>query len=138
MLSTIILMPTQFKRYIMQIRPIKNEADYQLALKQMEKVFDAKGGTPEGDLADILALMIDDYEQRNYPIGSPDPIEAIKVRMEEMNLKQADMVNIIGTKSRVSEVLNRKRKLTLEMVRNLKKHLNIPSDVLTTDYALAR
>jgi HTH-type transcriptional regulator/antitoxin HigA len=120
----------------MQIKPIKNEADYRMALKQMESVFDAVEGTPEGDLADILALMIDDYEQKHYPIESPDPIEAIKARMEEMNLKQADLVNIIGTKSRVSEVLNRKRKLTLDMVRNLKRHLNIPSDVLTNEYAL--
>jgi HTH-type transcriptional regulator/antitoxin HigA len=121
----------------MNLKPIKTEQDYQAALKQMESVFDAKEGNAESDLADILALMIDDYEQKYYPIESPDPIEAIKVRMEEMNLKQVDMVNIIGTKSRVSEVLNRKRKLTLEMVRNLKKHLNIPSDVLTNEYNLA-
>lgn len=103
----------------------------------MESVFDAMEGTPESDLADILALMIDDYEQKNHPIELPDPIEAIKARMEEMNLRQADLVDIIGTKSRVSEVLNRKRKLTLDMVRSLKKHLNIPSDVLTNEYALA-
>ncbi len=121
----------------MQIKPIKSEADYQNALKQMETVFDAIEGTPESDFADILALMIDDYEQRHYPIELPDPIEAIKVRMEEMNLKQTDLVNIIGTKSRVSEVLNRKRKLTLEMVRNLKRHLGITADVLTNEYKLA-
>jgi HTH-type transcriptional regulator/antitoxin HigA len=121
----------------MQIKPIKNEVDYRAALQQLENVFDAKEGTPESDFADILALMIDDYEQKYYPIESPDPIEAIKARMEEMNWRQADLVNIIGTKSRVSEVLNRKRKLTLEMVRNLKKHMNIPTDVLTNEYALA-
>jgi HTH-type transcriptional regulator/antitoxin HigA len=121
----------------MQIKPIKNEIDYRAALQQLENVFDSKEGTPESDLADILALMIDDYEQKYYPIESPDPIEAIKARMEEMNWRQADLVNIIGTKSRVSEVLNRKRKLTLEMVRNLKKHMNIPTDVLTNEYALA-
>jgi HTH-type transcriptional regulator/antitoxin HigA len=121
----------------MQIKPIKNEIDYRAALQQLENVFDSKEGTPESDLADILALMIDDYEQKYYPIESPDPIEAIKARMEEMNWRQADLVNIIGTKSRVSEVLNRKRKLTLEMVRNLKKHMNIPTDVLTNEYVLA-
>lgn len=121
----------------MDLRPIKTEEDYKGALKQMESVFDAMEGTPESDLADILALMIDDYEQKNHPIELPDPIEAIKARMEEMNLRQADLVDIIGTKSRVSEVLNRKRKLTLDMVRSLKKHLNIPSDVLTNEYALA-
>ena len=131
------LMPITFKFIRMNLRPIKTEKDYQSALKQMELVFDAKEGSMESDLADILALMIDDYEQKHYPIDSPDPIEAIKVRMEEMNLKQVDMVNILGSKSRVSEVLNRKRKLTLEMVRNIKKHLHIPSDVLTNEYTLA-
>jgi HTH-type transcriptional regulator/antitoxin HigA len=120
----------------MNLKPIKTEQDYQAALKQLESVFDAKEGNAESDFADILALMIADYEQKHYSIESPDPIEAIKVRMEEMNLKQVDMVNIIGTKSRVSEVLNRKRKLTLEMVRNLKKHLGISSDVLTNEYKL--
>jgi HTH-type transcriptional regulator/antitoxin HigA len=130
------LMPIPFNQDNMYLKPIKTEQDYQAALMQMESVFDAKEGTAESDFADILALMIDDYEQKHYPIESPDPIEAIKVRMEEMNMKQVDMVNIIGTKSRVSEVLNRKRKLTLEMVRNLKKHLGIPSDVLTNEYNL--
>jgi HTH-type transcriptional regulator / antitoxin HigA len=120
----------------MKLIPIKTEKDYRAALLQMESIFDAKEGSAESDFADILALMIDDYEQKHYPIEAPDPIEAIKARMEELNLKQVDLVNIIGTKSRVSEVLNRKRKLTLEMVRNLKNHLNIPSDILTNEYNL--
>ena len=122
----------------MNIKPIKSETDYKLALKRLEKVFDAPIGTSEGDEADILGLLIDEYEKKHYPIEAPDPIEAIKIRMEEMQLKQVDLVDVIGGKSRVSEVLNRKRKLTIEMIRNLTKRLSLSSDLLITDYQLSR
>jgi HTH-type transcriptional regulator/antitoxin HigA len=121
----------------MNIKPIKSEADYKLALKRLEEVFDAPIGTLESDEADILGLLIDEYEKIHYPIEAPDPIEAIKIRMEELQLKQVDLVDVIGSKSRVSEVLNRKRKLTIEMIRNLTKRLNLSSDLLITDYQLA-
>jgi HTH-type transcriptional regulator / antitoxin HigA len=121
----------------MNIRPIKSEADYKIALKRLEEVFDAPVGEPEGDEADILGMLIDEYEKKHYPIEAPDPIEAIKIRMEELQLKQIDLVDVIGSKSRVSEVLNRKRKLTLDMIRNLSKYLNLSPDLLITDYKLA-
>ena len=121
----------------MNIKPIKSEADYKLALKRLEEVFDAPIGTSEGDEADILGLLVDEYEKKHYPIEAPDPIEAIKIRMEELQLKQVDLVDVIGSKSRVSEVLNRKRKLTIEMIRNLTKRLNLSPDLLITEYQLA-
>lgn len=121
----------------MNIKPIKSEADYKLALKRLEEIFDAPIGTTEGDEADVLGLLVDEYEKKNYPIEAPDPIEAIKIRMVELQLKQVDLVDVIGSKSRVSEVLNRKRKLTIEMIRNLTKRLNLSPDLLITDYQLA-
>lgn len=122
----------------MNIKLIKTEADYRNALERLDEIFDAKIGTQESDEADILALLIDAYEKKNYAIEAPDPIEAIKIRMEEMELKQLDLVDIIGGKSRVSEVLNKKRKLTVEMIRNLKNRLNLSTDILITDYKLLR
>jgi HTH-type transcriptional regulator/antitoxin HigA len=120
----------------MNIKLIKTEADYQKALKKLEEIFDAKIGTPESDEADILGLMIDEYERKHYHIDAPDPIEAIKIRMEEMQLKQVDLADVIGGKNRVSEVLNRKRKLTVEMIRNLTKRLNLSPGLLIHDYKL--
>ena len=120
----------------MNIKPIKTENDYNDALSRMEKIFDAEIGTVEGDEADILWLLIDDYEKKHYPIEAPDPIEAIKIRMEEMNLKQVDLVDAIGGKSRVSEVLNRKRKLTVKMIRKLNKKLNLSAELLIVEYLL--
>jgi len=122
----------------MNIAPLKTNKDYESALKRLEFLFDAPTGTPESDEADILALVIDDYERRHFPIEAPDPIEAIKIRMEEMNLKQSDLVNEIGGKSRVSEILNRKRKLTVDMIRNLTSRLNLSADILVKDYQLNR
>lgn len=118
----------------MNIAPIKNNKDYQQALKRLEKVFDAKPGSKEGDELEILAILIDSYEHEHFPIGMPDPIEAIKFRMEQMGLKQKDLAEIIGFKSRVSEILNRKRKLTLEMIRKLNETLRIPAEVLMQKY----
>jgi len=122
----------------MNIKPVKTEADYRDALKRLEIIFDAAIGTPESDEADVLGLMIDEYEKKHYLIEAPDPIEAIKIRMEEMQLKQVDLVDAIGGKSRVSEVLNRKRKLTIDMIRNLTKRLNLSPGLLIKDYQLAR
>jgi HTH-type transcriptional regulator/antitoxin HigA len=121
----------------MNIKLIKTEADYQTALKRLEEIFDAKIGTTESDEADILGLMVDEYEKKHYLIDAPDPIEAIKIRMEEMQLKQVDLADVIGGKNRVSEVLNRKRKLTVEMIRNLTKKLNLSPGLLIRDYKLA-
>ncbi len=122
----------------MNIKPIKTKTDYKLALKRLEEVFDAEIGTPESDEADILGLIVDDYENKHYPIAPPDPIEAIKIRMEELQLKQIDLVSEIGGKSRVSEILNRKRKLTVEMIRKLTIRLNLSAGLLISDYQLIR
>ena len=122
----------------MNIRPIKTKEDYQMSLKRLEVIFDAPIGTVESDEADILGLMIDEYERKHYPIESPDPIEAIKIRMEEMQLKQIDLIDAIGGKSRVSEILNRKRKLTVEMIRKLTPRLNLSPGLLINDYQLNR
>jgi len=122
----------------MEIKPIKTDSDYKFALKELEKVFDAKSGTKESDYADVLALLIEEYEKKHYPIEAPDPIEAIRIRMEEMNLKQKDLINEIGGKSRVSEILNRKRKLTVEMIRNLTSKLNLSANNLISDYQIVK
>ena len=122
----------------MNITPIKTETDYRKALKRLEAIFDAPIGTPKSDEADLLGLMIDEYEKKYYPIEAPDPIEAIKIRMEEMHLKQIDLVNEIGGKSRVSEILNRKRKLTVDMIRKLNRRLNLSPELLINDYKLTR
>ena len=121
----------------MNVKPIKTEKDYQVALKRMELLFDAPINTPASDEADILGLLIDEYEKKYYPIEAPDPIEAIKIRMEEMQLKQKDLVSVIGCNSRVSDILNRKRKLTVGMIRNLNRRLNISPETLINDYELA-
>ncbi len=122
----------------MNIKPIKTENDYKIALKRLEDIFDAKTGTLEGDELEILAIILDEYENKYFSIEAPDPIEAIKIRMEEMNLKQIDLVNEIGTKSRVSEILNKKRKLTIEMIRNLTTRLNLSTNLLISDYTLTK
>lgn len=118
----------------MKIKPIRTEADYHEALKRMEEIFDAQIGTAESDEADILGLLIDDYEKKHYPIEAPDPIEAIKIRMEEMDLKQIDLIDAFGGKSRASEVLSRKRKLTVKMIRKLTKKLNLSPETLIGEY----
>jgi len=122
----------------MNIKPKKTETDYRIALKRLEIIFDAVIGTSESDEADVLGMMIDEYEKKYYPVDAPDPIEAIKIRMEEMQLKQIDLVNEIGGKSRVSEILNRKRKLTVEMIRKLTTRLNLSPGLLIADYQLTR
>ncbi len=122
----------------MNLKPIKTAADYKKALKRLEEIFDAKLGSADSDELDILGLMIDDYENKHYPIEAPDPVEAIKIRMEEMHLKQVDLIPEIGGKSRVSEILNKKRRLTIDMIRKLAVRLNLSVNLLITDYQLVR
>jgi len=122
----------------MNIKPIKSEKDYKEALIRLEQIFDSPENTPEGDEAEILSLMIEHYENVHHAIEAPDPVAAIRIRMEELNLKQKDLIGVIGGKSRVSEVLNRKKKLTLEMVRNLADKLNISASVLVKNYNLSK
>lgn len=118
----------------MKINPIRNEKDYQNALIKLESIFDATKGTEEGDELEILSILIDQYEKKNFTMEYPDPIEAIKFRMDQMGMKQKDLAEVVGFKSRVSEILNKKRKLTLDMIRKLHVVLNIPTEVLIQDY----
>jgi HTH-type transcriptional regulator / antitoxin HigA len=118
----------------MEFKVIKTEREYNKALAMFEKIFLAKKGTKESDDADILAMLIEQYENEYYQINSPDPIEAIKYRMEQQNLKQKDLAKYLGGKDKVSKILNRKRKLTLEMIRNLNEFLNIPLNALVKEY----
>src|ERR1700747_3476778 len=110
----------------MKIAPIKNEKDYQRALKALEKVFDAEPNTREGDIAQVLVLLIEDYEKKHYPIDAPDPIEAIKYIMEEQGLSNKDVIPYFGSKSLVSQVLRRQRKLSLKMIRSLHDGMGLP------------
>ena len=119
---------------IFVLQTIKTKQDYEAAVERLESISDAPIETPESDEADALATLIDAYEEAHFPIGLPHPIEAIKIRMSELGLKNKDLVPIIGYDSRVSEVLNGKRKLTLDMIRALNKMLHIPLDVLVQEY----
>ena len=118
----------------MEIKPIKTEQDYNQALERLEVIFDAEKGTIEGDELEVLGILIEKYEDDYFPIDLPDPIEAIKFRMEQMNYSQNDLAKVIGLKSRASEILNKKRKLSLEMIRNLHVTMKIPTDVLIQPY----
>ena len=118
----------------MNIRVIKTGEDYDQAINRLGDIFHAPEDTPEGDEAEILSILIEKYEEEHYPIEAPDPIEAIKFRMEQLGLKKKDLADIIGYRSRVSEVLTGKRKLTLKMIRSLHKKLKIPYELLITDY----
>ena len=118
----------------MNIKPIKTKKDYEQALERLEIIFDAKKGTPKGDELEIWGLLIANQEEEKFPIGFPDPIEAIKFRMEQMGYDQTDLANVVGLKSRASEILNRKRKLSLEMIRQIHDKLNIPTEVLIQAY----
>ncbi|MDR1937022.1 MAG: hypothetical protein LBQ73_00805 [Tannerellaceae bacterium] len=118
----------------MNIKPIKTKEDYEQALERIEVIFDTQSGSVEGDELEILSILIDRYEKEYFPIELPDPIEAIKFKMEQMGYNQHDLANIIGLKSRTSEILNRKRKLSLNMIRRLHEKLNIPTDILIQTY----
>jgi HTH-type transcriptional regulator/antitoxin HigA len=118
----------------MNLKPIKTKTDYQQALDRLEIIFDAKKGTAEGDELEILAILIDQYENEHFPMDLPDPIEAIKFRMEQLGYTQTDLAKVVGLKSRASEILSKKRKLSLDMIRQLHEKLNIPTDVLIQSY----
>ncbi len=122
----------------MKIKIINTEREYDQALNRLDVIFDSPPKSKEGQEAELLALLIEDYESREHPIEAPDPIVAIRIRMEEMELKQKDLVGIIGSKGIVSEVLNRKRKLTVNMIRNLSEKLKIAAKVLIQDYKLMK
>jgi HTH-type transcriptional regulator/antitoxin HigA len=118
----------------MTIKPIKTEKDYLETLERIDALMSAKPDTPQMDELEVLATLVEAYEAQHHNIEAPDPIEAIKFRMEQEGLKQKDLVALIGSKSRVSEVLNRKRKLTIEMIRKLHDKLHIPLESLFMDY----
>jgi len=113
-----------------KVRPIRSEEDYEAVLAEIDEFMDAESGTPEGDRLDVLVTLVEAYEARHWEIDLPDPVEAIRVRMEEKNLRQVDLVPMIGSRGRVSEVLSRKRDLTLPMIRRLAKGLDLGADVL--------
>jgi len=114
----------------MNIRPVKTEADYRAALEEIERLFNAASGTPESDRLEILATLVEAYEEKHYSIPKPDPIEAILYYMESRGLSRRDLEPYIGNRTLVTEVLNRKRTLTLTMIRRLHVGLGIPADVL--------
>jgi HTH-type transcriptional regulator / antitoxin HigA len=112
------------------LRPIRTEADYEEALAEVERLWGAKTGTAEGDRLDVLATLIDVYETKHYPIDPPDPVEAIRFRMEQQGLTRKDLEEIIGPRNRVADILNRKRGLSIEMIRQLHQRLGISAEVL--------
>ena len=113
-----------------ELKPIRTKADYQKALSDVERLWGAKSGTPKGDRLDVLATLIDAYEAEHYPMDPPDPVEAIKFRMEQQGLSRKDLEPLIGTRTRVAEVLNRKRSLSIGMIRRLHDRLGISAEVL--------
>ncbi len=114
----------------MEIRPIKTEDDYNSSIQRIEELWGSKKDTIEGDELDLLCIIVESYEMNHYPIAPPDPIDAILFRMEQMGMTKTDMAKYLGSQSRVSEVLSRKRKLTLKMVKSLYKGLKIPAEIL--------
>lgn len=118
----------------MNIKPIRTESDYHRAMSRLDDIFDAQPGTQAGDELELLSILIEKYEDLHDPIDLPDPIEAIKFRMAQLGMNQKDLSEVIGYKSRVSEILNRKRKLSLGMIRKLSDKLAIPSNVLIQEY----
>lgn len=120
----------------MIIKPIKNEADYRFALSRAKELWNAAEKTPESDELEILLDLIEAYERRNYPMEYPDPINAINIRLEELGLRRKDLEPCIGSRARVSEILNRRRALTLPMIRNLSELLGLSAEILVQPYAL--
>jgi HTH-type transcriptional regulator/antitoxin HigA len=118
----------------MNLKLLKTKKDYEQALQRLEAIFDARKGSKEGDELEVLGMLIEQYENEHFPIDLPDPIEAIKFRMEQLGYTQTDLAKVVGLKSRASEILSRKRKLSLEMIRQLHDKLNIPTDVLIQAY----
>jgi len=112
------------------LKPIRSKGDYEVAMAEIERLWGARSGTPEGDRLDILATLVDAYENEHYPIDPPDPIEAIKFRMEQRGLTRKDLADILGSRTRVAEVLNRRRGLSINMIRRLHEKLGISVEVL--------
>lgn len=115
---------------VTDLKPIRSEADYEAALAEVERLWGAKTGTPEGDRLDVLATLMDVYEAKHHPMDPPDPVEAIRFRMEQQGLTRKDLEPMIGPRNRVADVLNRKRSLSIEMIRQLHDRLGISADVL--------
>ncbi|RHW17969.1 helix-turn-helix domain-containing protein [Sphingomonas gilva] len=113
-----------------EVKPIRSEADYEAALEDIAALWGAKSGTPAGDRLDVLATLIDAYEAQHHPIDPPDPVEAIKFRMDQQGMTRKDLEDIIGTRTRIAEVLNRKRSLSIGMIRRLHDRLGISAEVL--------
>jgi HTH-type transcriptional regulator / antitoxin HigA len=122
----------------MDIRPIKTEADYEAALQTIDQLMDAELDTPEGDQLDVLVTLVEAYEAKHYSIAAPDPIAAIVHRMEALGLTPKELEPMLGDRGQVTEILERKRPLTLNMIRKLAKGLRIPSDVLIQPYAIQK
>ncbi|PIW30679.1 MAG: hypothetical protein COW30_01500 [Rhodospirillales bacterium CG15_BIG_FIL_POST_REV_8_21_14_020_66_15] len=120
------------------MKPIKTEHDYNQALARIDELMDAEPDTPEGDELDVLSMLVDHYESRHFPLDPPDPIEALLFRMDQLGLTRKDIEPLIGGRARVSEVLNRKRRLSLTMIRNLHERMQVPADVLIRDYEVRR
>jgi len=123
---------------MMDVRPIRTEADHQAALAEIETLMNAEKGTPEGDRLDVLATLVEAYEAAHVPIDAPDPISAIFFMMEQKRLSRRDLEQAIGSRARVAEVLNRRRALTLSMIRRLSGFLDIPADILVQPYKVMR
>ena len=118
----------------MDVKPIRTQRDHKAALAEIERLFDAKPGTPEGDRLEVLATLVEAYEQQHYPMLPPDPIEAIVYFMETRGLSRADLEPYLGSRAKVSEVLNRRRVLSIDMIRRLHSGLGIPAEVLIQPY----
>jgi HTH-type transcriptional regulator/antitoxin HigA len=122
----------------MDIRPIKTEADYQVALQRVDALMQAQSNTPEGDALDILTTLIAAYEEQHYPILPPDPVEALMYWMETRDLTRRDLEHLLGSRARVAEILNRRRRLSLEMIRRLHSELGIPAEILIQPYSTSK
>ena len=117
----------------MNIKPIKNNRDYQKALKEIDRLMDARANTPQGDRLDVLVTLVEAWEEKHWPMDLPDPVEAILFAMEHRGLSRRDLEPFIGSRARVAEVLNHKRSLTLPMIRRLHEGLGIPAEVLINE-----
>lgn len=122
----------------MEIKPIRTDADHEEALREIERLWGAKEGTLEGERLDVLTTLVEAYEEKHFPMDAPDPIEAIKFRLEQQGLDHRALVGVIGGRSRVYEIMHRKRRLSLEMIRQLNERFGIPAEVLIRPVRAAR
>jgi len=121
----------------MQLKPIRTGSDYEAALEEIDRLMEAEPGTPEGDRLEVLTTLVEAYEAQHYPIDAPDPIAALEYLMEQRGVTRADLVPLFGSRSRVSEILNRKRRLTMEMAWRLHRELGMPAEAVIKPYKLA-